>query len=107
MSELIDSIAKIIDPAGWSDRMLSIPVLGKPAVWTPTGDRLDHLKHASRAKARRILLLLREPTEAAIEAGAGRIDQQDQYDWGAARSDAKLVWQAMIDTALKAEPDAG
>ena len=55
-------------------------------------------REAYRLPMRAAILALREPGEAALQAGAGQLFGSASDDWN---EDARKVWQAMVDAVLQ------
>lgn len=81
MSEIIERVARAIDPLAWTE---------------PLQQSTEFRRHRSRELAVAALLAAREPTEAQIIA----VDRACHEHWPNARKMAVAMQAAMIDAAL-------
>ncbi len=125
MSEMVERVARILDPEAWAPRYAQMastpqqPINQNMMVQTyAPGAHLDQFERqrrqdASITQARRVIAAMREPTAAIVLSGAkAAVDQhyykRDSWDRGyigdAAKEDwlngARFGWYAMIDAAI-------
>jgi hypothetical protein len=95
MSEMIERVSRAIysddDPEAWDE------ALRMAAKYPETMAHYQQDIDETRAKARRAIEAMRDPTAAMIEAEP---DGDGEFDKTNSVAHAKAFWQAMIDEAL-------
>jgi hypothetical protein len=99
-----EKIARLLEPSAWAESILVMPLLFGAATFEPVRGRFDHLRVAALARADEILAVIREPTEAMLEA----VETSSEYRFevscghenaGIPGETCTEIFQAMIDAA--------
>ena len=92
MSDMIERVARALEPFAWSELAESN--------WKPGA--LIEARCATLAKARAAVEAMREPTLGMLSASAAKMTMED--DCWSADELSERYWNAMIDAALSSAP---
>ena len=99
MNDVVERMAKAIDPDGWSEEPdPDSPYKEYNRLLAQTN---DIQRKQARQKARAVLKVLHEPTKEMVETGHAQSHRMAEYEPVHSLSDLHIIFQAMVDELLK------